>query len=136
MSESEEITLNKINLRTLFILLGIVSVLATTAGTWFVNSYRLNELEEGRSLDRDRITRIEKLLTEPRYTLGDDERRMKDFAATFMGELERRGVWMDGIDTFRISTIKTTAETNANIREIKNLVISMKDDIEEIKKGD
>lgn len=127
MSTTEEDTLKSINLKTLLTLLTLFGILATTAGAWFVQSHRVEVLEAT-------VAKHEEILDSPRYTLADDQRRMESFSATFSKELDRRGNWMEGHDKFRLETVKTTADTSANIREIKSLIISMKTDIESIKK--
>lgn len=126
MTTTDEDTLKSINLKTLLTLLTLFGILGTTAGAWFVQSYRVEALEA-------KVKKHESILDSPRYTLEDDQRRMESFSSTFSKELDRRGNWMDGHDTFRLETVKTTAETSANIREIKNLIISMKTDIESLK---
>jgi hypothetical protein len=46
MSTQEERTLKSIDLKTLLSLLGILGVIVTSAGAWFVQAHRVTELEE------------------------------------------------------------------------------------------
>lgn len=133
MSDSEEATLRSINLKTFMALIGIVGIIATTGGVWFITKYRVDQIEKFNQEEAQRVDKIEALLAKPRFTLEDYEIRTQAFRDSVLKELDRRAGWMKGHDSFRLETVKTGAETAANLREIKNLVTAIKSDLEKLK---
>jgi uncharacterized protein (DUF342 family) len=133
MSTDEESQLKSINLKTLLTLIGIVTTIAGTSGAWYLMQYRVEQLEEVIDLEKARVSRLETQLSAPRFTLEDYEIRTNAFRESIIKELDRSSKWMSSHDSFRLETVKATAETSANVREIKSLLISLKTEIETLK---
>lgn len=128
MSKSEEVMLKSVNLKSILTLIGIIAIIATTGGVWYLTQYRVGRIEED-------LVVVKEALRRPSFTVEDFELRSNSFQQSVVKELDRRADWMAVQDEFRLETIKTNAETAASIREIKSILLELKKDVSTIKKN-
>jgi hypothetical protein len=88
-----------------------------------------SDLTRRRDIVDTRLQGVENALRDPRYTLADDEARMKSYDELLRRELDRRQTWMEEQTKFRLQMVEFATETRAATKELRGLVEDLKKSI-------
>lgn len=134
MTNQESNKIKSIDLKTFATLIGVIFLIGGMVGTYAVQTYRVQKIEEKVELLSTDVKNNSELLLRPTFGLDDYIRLEDTKAKSQQRELDRRVVWRDSTDKFRREAEKAIASTSKDVETIKFLVTEIRADLKKINK--